>query len=386
MNYYTLTAEMEEESDSDDPSWLLTTSENTKNKVQQENYVQASAVHGQINTVQESTSVHKPTESKLLEDAVRNYISPQTYQDLLNSAARNPPKCSDQNPPKYSDKTPQNLSRNTLQHSDPETPVVLRNRPRRKTTSNSGGRRASQRFSRLLEGVASYVIGSNSTEPIHQQQIIHSNGSQSIHNRLSEAETKQSSISFLPYIFESKNPQRTRENPQNGHRQNGAGQDDEFDSVPCWDPHFTDGSRNLKTENLEVKFRKHSQQLLNTGSKDLLDHRAGAKEVSDRRVGANEVQHRRTGAKDALDRRQSVPYWVEANIQELHSKESLFNSSHRTDEISERINEIFASFGLDETKEHCLQKNPPEREEKGYFQRRKNVVSGYFFDLANNFG
>ena len=52
----------------------------------------------------------------------RNYISPQTYQDLLNSAARNPPK--------NSDKTPQNLSRNTLQHSDPETPVVLRNKPR----------------------------------------------------------------------------------------------------------------------------------------------------------------------------------------------------------------------------------------------------------------
>ena len=87
--------------------------------------------------------------------------------------------------------------------------------------------------------MASYVIGSNSTEPIHQQQIIHSNGSQSIHNRLTEAETKQSSISFLPNIFESKKPQRTRENPQNGHSQNGAGQDDEFDSVPCWDPHFT---------------------------------------------------------------------------------------------------------------------------------------------------
>ena len=52
----------------------------------------------------------------------RNYISPQTYQDLLNSAARNPPK--------NFDKTPQNLSRNTLQHSDPETPVVLRNKPR----------------------------------------------------------------------------------------------------------------------------------------------------------------------------------------------------------------------------------------------------------------
>ena len=123
-----------------------------------------------------------------------------------------------------------------------------------------------------------------------------------------------------------------------------------------------DRSRNLKTENLEVKFRKHSQQLLNTGSKDLLDHRAGAKEVSDRQVGANEVQHRRAGAQNVLDRRQSVPYWVEANIQELHSKESLFNSSHRTDEISERINEIFASFGLDETKEHGLQMNPPERE------------------------
>lgn len=60
----------------------------------------------------------------------RNYISPQTYQDLLNSAARNPPKCSDQNPPKNSDKTLKNLSRNTLQHSDPETPVVLRNKPR----------------------------------------------------------------------------------------------------------------------------------------------------------------------------------------------------------------------------------------------------------------
>lgn len=113
-----------------------------------------------------------------------------------------------------------------------------------------------------------------------------------------------------------------------------------------------DGSRNLKTENLEVKLRKHSQQILNTGSKGVLDHRAGAKEVPDRRVGANDV----------LDRRQSVPYWVEANIQELHSKESQFNSSNRTDEISERINEIFASFGLDETKEHGLQENPPERE------------------------
>ena len=113
-----------------------------------------------------------------------------------------------------------------------------------------------------------------------------------------------------------------------------------------------DGSRNLKTENLEVKLRKHSQQILNTGSKGVLDHRAGAKEVPDRRVGANDV----------LDRRQSVPYWVEANIQELHSKESQFNSSNRTDEISERINEIFASFGLDEAKEHGLQENPPERE------------------------
>ena len=113
-----------------------------------------------------------------------------------------------------------------------------------------------------------------------------------------------------------------------------------------------DGSRNLKTENLEVKLRKHSQQILNTGSKGVLDHRAGAKEVPDRRVGANDV----------LDRRQSVPYWVEANIQELPSKESQFNSSNRTDEISERINEIFASFGLDETKEHGLQENPPERE------------------------
>ena len=113
-----------------------------------------------------------------------------------------------------------------------------------------------------------------------------------------------------------------------------------------------DGSRNLKTENLEVKLRKHSQQILNTGSKGVLDHRAGAKEVPDRRVGANDV----------LDRRQSVPYWVEANIQELHSKESQFNSSNRTDVISERINEIFASFGLDETKEHGLQENPPERE------------------------
>ena len=113
-----------------------------------------------------------------------------------------------------------------------------------------------------------------------------------------------------------------------------------------------DGSRNLKTENLEVKLRKHSQLILNTGSKGVLDHRAGAKEVPDRRVGANDV----------LDRRQSVPYWVEANIQELHSKESQFNSSNRTDEISERINEIFASFGLDETKEHGLQENPPERE------------------------
>ena len=113
-----------------------------------------------------------------------------------------------------------------------------------------------------------------------------------------------------------------------------------------------DGSRNLKTENLEVKLRKHSQLILNTGSKGVLDHRAGAKEVPDRRVGANDV----------LDRRQSVPYWVEANIQELHSKESQFNSSNRTDEISERINEIFASFGLDETKEHGLQENPTERE------------------------
>lgn len=71
------------ESDSDDPSWLLTTSENTKKKLQQENYVQDSAVHGQISTVQESTSVHKPTESKLLEDAVRNSKSLKWIHEFL---------------------------------------------------------------------------------------------------------------------------------------------------------------------------------------------------------------------------------------------------------------------------------------------------------------
>ena len=71
------------ESDSDDPSWLLTTSENTKKKVQQENYVQASAVQGKIRTVQESTTVHKPTESKLLEDAVRNSKSLKWIHEFL---------------------------------------------------------------------------------------------------------------------------------------------------------------------------------------------------------------------------------------------------------------------------------------------------------------
>ena len=59
---------------------------------------------------------------------------------------------------------------------------------------------------------------------------------------------------------------------------------------------------------------------------------------------------RRNKENSGLNRRNSVPYWVEANIQELHSKESLIKT-RETDEISERINEIFASFGLDETSE-----------------------------------
>ena len=104
MNYYTLTADMDEgkkeknlilkkyfslfwflliESDSDDPSWLLTTSESTKKKVQQETYVQASAVHGEESTVHERTNVHKPNESKSLEDAVRNSESLKLIHELL---------------------------------------------------------------------------------------------------------------------------------------------------------------------------------------------------------------------------------------------------------------------------------------------------------------
>lgn len=179
MNYYQITADIEEfDDEEDDPNWLVTT-------VRQPTHRQTSQTAEQAS--QMTLDQASPNETS----AVSNSVAEESHNGVS--------RCDESVDSKFRREMVEPFNDVSRQNESTQKVVLRRQKPNQNNSKENPNRTSFYRLSRLIEGVASYV----STKPLPEEDSFHNGEQNDDHSKTSHSNGHDESPSSVDSGFES---------------------------------------------------------------------------------------------------------------------------------------------------------------------------------------